>query len=290
MTTIDTEGRRGRGIAFVSLGALGFSASILFNRAIQDLSGPRIAFFRAVAGFLFLTLLTVWYPEARAVRRYRASIGLLIGLGLAVGLTATLYMTALRHTTAALAVLLNNMSAVYVALLAPWLLNEPRPRHTWLSVALALVGMVLIVDPANLEFSAGSWIGLVTSFACGVTYAFTMIFSRLLRGQVGGVTQAWWSTGMAALVAMPFAFGTPLAQVAGNWYWFLALGVFTLGLPYFLYFLGFKDLTAQVGSLVALLEPVLGVLIGMVVYQEVPTVYGFLGIGMILTGIVLVAR
>jgi drug/metabolite transporter (DMT)-like permease len=47
---------------------------------------------------------------------------------------------------------------------------------------------------------------------------------------------------------------------------------------------------AQVASIVALLEPVSGVLIGMLLYGEVPTLLGGLGILMILTSIVLISN
>ena len=288
-----TSGRsRWLGVALVALGALGFSSGIIFNRAITGLSGPEIAFFRALSGFAFFSALLTRYPEALHPRRYRATVPLLIGLGLAVGATATLYMTALRHTTAATAVLLNNTSAVYVALLAPWLLHESRPRFTWVSLALALTGMALIADPARLDLTlrGAGWIGLATSVGCGITYAFTMLFSRMVGGRVGGVTQSWWSVGIAALVALPFTFDAPLSAVRANWPYLLALGTLALGIPYFLFFQGLKRIRAQTVSIVALLEPVTGVLIGTLLYREIPSVAGWIGIALILASIVLISR
>lgn len=288
-----TSGRsRGLGVALVALGALGFSSGIIFNRAIVGLSGPEIALFRALSGFAFFSALLTRYPEGLHPRRYRATIPLLIGLGLAVGATATLYMTALRHTTAATAVLLNNTSAVYVALLAPWLLDESRPRFTWVSLALALTGMALITDPAHLarNLRGAGWIGLATSVGCGITYAFTMIFSRKIGGRVGGVTQSWWSVGIAALVALPFALDAPLSAVRANWPYLLALGAISLGIPYFLFFQGLKRIRAQTASIIALLEPVTGVLIGTLLYRETPSIAGWIGIALILASIVLISR
>jgi len=278
------------GSLFVALGALGFASGIIFNRAITGLNGPQIAFFRALSGFVLFSLFASRDRQTFRVRSYRSAIPLLLGLGVSVGATATLYMTSLRYTAAATAVLLNNTAVVYVALLSPWMLKEVRPRLTWVSLALALLGMVFITDPANIDFHSDSWLGILAALATGVTYAFAMLFSRLLGGRVSGVTQSWWSIGIAALIAAPFALGAPLVAVRANWYWLLALGTLALSIPYFLYFQGLKRVNAQIVSMVGLLEPVCGVLIGMFLFQEIPNALGFLGIGMIFASILLISR
>ena len=277
------------GMLLVALGALGFSSGIFFNRSIAMMTGPQIAFFRALCGFSFFSLLAARDPQAFHVRSYRSAIPWLIGLGVSVGATATLYMTSLRYTTAATAVLLNNTAVIYVALFSPWMLKEARPRFTWVSLALALVGMTLITDPAHIEVGSDSWVGVLTALTTGVTYAFVMLFSRRLGGRVNGVTQSWWSIGIAALIAAPFAVGTSWELVRANWYWLLALGTLSLSIPYFLYFQGLKRLNAQVVSMIGLLEPVCGVLIGIFLFREIPSALGFVGIGLIFASIVLIS-
>ena len=79
----------------------------------------------------------------------------------------------------------------------------------------------------------------------------TMLFSRRLRGRVSGVTQIWWSTGIAALLALPWAFQIPLSTVARNLPYLVALGVVAQGIPYMLYFLGLERVQAQIVSIVA---------------------------------------
>ncbi len=278
------------GVLFVALGALGFSSGIIFNRAIVGLNGPQIAFFRALSGLALFSLIAARDPQTFRVRSYRAAWPLLLGLGVSVGATATLYMTSLRYTTAATAVLLNNTAVIYVALLSPWMLKETRPRFTWVSLALALLGMVFITDPAHIDFRSDSWLGIMAALATGVTYAFAMLFSRLLGRRVSGVTQSWWSIGIAALIAAPFAVGTPWAAVRVNWYWLAALGTLALSIPYFLYFQGLKRVKAQIVSMIGLLEPVCGVLIGIFLFREAPNALGFAGMVLIFASIVLISR
>jgi drug/metabolite transporter (DMT)-like permease len=281
---------RKQGIMLVAAGAFGFSSIVIFTRLITGLSSPGIAFFRALTSFLFFSALLPWFPATLQVRRYRREIIWLVGLGLTVGLTGMLYVYAVQYTTAANAVLLNNTSTVYVALLGPWLLREPRSRYTWLSVGLALAGIVCIANPAALQWESSGFRGIVAATLSGISYTLTMLLSRRLRGRVSGVTQVWWSTGIAALLALPWAFQAPASVVVRNVPFILALGVLAQGLPYMLYFLGLERVPAQVVSIVALLEPVSGIVIGMLVYREMPTVIGVVGIGLVLTSIALVSR
>lgn len=281
---------RKHGMMLVAAGAIGFSSIIIFTRLITGLTSPGIAFFRALTSFLFFSALLPWFPTALQAHRYRHEIVRLVGLGLTVGFTGMLYVYAVRYTTAANAVVLNNTATVYVALLAPWLLREARSRYTWLSMGLALVGIVCIANPAALRWQSSEFRGIVAGTLSGFSYALTMLLSRRLRGRVSGVAQVWWSTGIAALMALPWAFQAPASIVVHNMPFILALGVLAQGLPYMLYFLGLERIPAQIVSVVALLEPVSGILIGMLLYREMPTVVGVVGIFLVLTSIVLVSR
>ena len=279
-----------QGIGLVAAGAVGFSAAIIFIREMRGLAAPTIMLFRALSAFLFFSALLPRHRASLKVSAYRRSLPWLLGLGLAMGLTSLLYTFAVQRTTAANAVLLNNTATLYVALLAPWLLQETRPRYVWLSLALAVTGMICITLPAQGGGRAGSWTGIIAALLSGFSYAFTMLFSRRLRGRVSGVTQVWWGTGVAVLVALPWAWRGPWGAVLANWYWLLALVIISLALPYFCYFQGLKRIQAQVVSIVALLEPVCGVLIGVWVYHEIPSVLGMVGMGMILLSIFWISR
>jgi drug/metabolite transporter (DMT)-like permease len=277
-------------MALVAAGAIGFSAAIIFARSIDGLNAAIITFFRAASAFLLFSLITLKVPRVVQIRRYRSDLPYLLGLGVTMGATAVLYVYAVRTTTAANAVLLNNTAPLYVALLSPWLLNEARPRYTWPSLALAMIGVVLVTGLTGLTPTRGEWTGIGAATLSGLTLGLTLLVSRRLGKQVDGLIQGWWSTGVAALLALPLALLAPWTAVARNLPLLVLMGVFAFGLPYLLYFFGLRRINAQVGSLVALLEPVSGVLIGALLYQEVPSMLGGLGILLILASIYLISK
>jgi drug/metabolite transporter (DMT)-like permease len=281
---------RGAGIALVVVGAFCFSLAIPFTRWTDGLGTASIAFFRALFGFLFLcTLAGISRQPIRPALR-RAALRTLIALGLAVSATVLLYTYAVQHTTAANAALLVNSAPLYVALLAPLVLHEPRPRYTWHSLALAGIGMVCIANPAQLDIHSNEMGGIVAAALSGLGYGTVMMISRSLRGHVTGLIQNLWSNGMIVLVLLPWAVRAPAQTVLDNLPVLIPLGIFSLGLSYLLYFLGLQRISAQQVSVVSLAEPVFGVLMGLLFFAEVPNALGWLGAGLILSSIVLITR
>ena len=273
-----------------ALGALLFSGGIIFTRAIVGLAAPVIAVVRAVAAFAFFSLWMARRPVQRAWFTERATLGPLIGLGLTLGATAMLYIFALQHTTAANAVLLNNSAPLYVALLAPWFLHEARPRYTWFSLILAFAGVLCVINLAELDVHSGSALGVAAAIISGFSYAMTMLVSRRLRGRVPSLAQVWLGMIVAAFVALPWALTQSWATLAANWHLCVGLGIISLGLPYMLFFQSLQRVPAQIVSVVGLLEPVSGVLIGILLYDEVHGPLGLLGIALVLASIVLISR
>jgi len=278
------------GVALVVIGAFCFSLAIPFTRWTDGLSTSAIVFFRALFGFLFLCSLLTVNREPLHIAAYRPALRTLLLLGLAVSATVLLYTYAVQHTTAANAALLVNSAPLYVALLAPLLLREPRPRYTWSSLALAGVGMICLANPARFDIRSDEMGGIGAAALSGLSYGIVMMISRSLRGRVNGLTQNLWSNGMIVLVLLPWALRAPGHTVLDNLPVLIPLGVFSLGMSYLLYFLGLQRISAQQVSVVSLAEPVFGILMGLIFFAEVPNALGGLGAALILTSIVLITR
>ncbi len=279
-----------QGIALVIAGAFCFSLAIPFTRWVGGLGVLTIAFYRALFAWLFLAGLIARRRGPVQLPADRVTWRALIALGVAVSLTVTLYTYAVLNATAATAVLLVNSAPVYVAVLAPWAVGEPRARLTWLSLALAAVGMVLVADPGQLAITWDSLGGVLAAALSGVSYAVVMLLSRSLRGQVGGLVQNLWSNGTIVVLLLPWAVAAPAATVLDNLTLLIPLGIFSLGLSYLLYFLGLQRVSAQVVSVTSLFEPLFGVLMGLVFFAEVLGLLGWLGGGLILFSVYLISR
>ena len=290
LTTFAASSAQRTGIALVLVGAFCFSLAIPFTRWTDGLGTSTIAFFRALFGFLFLCALAAASHEPLRQALNRSTISRLVPLGLAVSATVILYTYAVRHTTAANAVLLVNSAPIYVAVLAPLVLGEPRTRYTWLSLALAFTGMALMTNPARLDMRSSDLTGIAAAALSGACYSLVMLISRSLRGRISGLAQNLWSNGTIVLVLLPWALRAPGAVVASNLHLLIPLGIFSLGLSYLLYFQGLQRISAQQVSVVSLAEPVFGVLMGLVFFAEIPSALGWIGAALILGSIALITR
>ena len=289
-TSPDGNSTDWRGVVLVAIGALCFSTAIIFTRWTENMGALPIAFFRALFAFLFLCMMLPRSPEPLDFRGYRTAIPRLSGLGVIVSSTVSLYTYSIQHTTAANAALLVNSAPVYVALMAPLLLKEEGSRFTRSSVILAVVGIVLVSEPSKLDIGSDSFMGILAGFLSGITYAVSMMVGRGIRHQVTSFTQTMWTIGITALVLLPSVFSVPGDVMVDNLPVLIPLGIFSLALSYLFLFIGLHRVSAQIASVVLLLEPLSGAVIGLLLFAEVPSVMAALGGVLVLGSIALITR
>jgi drug/metabolite transporter (DMT)-like permease len=281
---------RWQDIARIAAGALFYSLLIIFTRSIQGMETLTITFFRAVFALLFFCILLIWFRSPLKFSQYRPHLWKMLLMGCFMTATASLYIFSIRNTSAANAALLINTSPVYIAFLAPVLLKEARPRYTWISLALLIPGAALITGVMDGGFDTAHLLGNLAGALGGFLFAVVLIFSRSLVGKVDGLTQTAWGALTASLLLLPFGLSTTWGTFTANLPLLAPMGAITLGLAPLMYFLALQKLKAQVVSVVAILEPVFGVLIGVLIFQEALTIPAMLGSVLILASIYLISK
>lgn len=194
--------------------------------------------------------------------------------------TVMLFVAATRLTTAANAIFLQYTAPIYVALLAPWLLKEPSRRSDWLAIVAALGGIVLFfLDRLTL---AGLW-GNILAILSGVSFA---ALAMIMRKERGGAPMQIVLLGniVTAVIGLPFALaaGSPDPR---TWMVLFGLGIVQLGLPYVLYSVAIRRVTALEATFITLLEPVLNPVWVMLAIGERPGRWAAIGGGLVLAAV-----
>lgn len=204
-----------------------------------------------------------------------------IGGAVAYAATVLLYVSAVKMTTAANAILLQYTAPVWVAICGAWFLQERATRLDWLSVAVSLGGLVLFFRE-GLD-SRSLW-GDALAALSGVTIAWMSLF---LRKQKDGspVESVLLGNALAAVVGLPFAFGD--LPDARGWLGLLLLGVVQLGLSYLLYTAAIRRVTALEAMLFSMLEPILNPIWVLLLLGERPGPWAVAGGSLVLGAIVL---
>ena len=190
---------------------------------------------------------------------------------IAYALTVLSFVLATRMTTAANAVLLQFTAPVYVALLGVWFLGERATRVDWVFIVLVISGMVFFfLDQLSLQSLMGNWIGIFS----GLAFGSFIVAMRKARNH-DPLAAIWMGNILAGICAIPAFFqSTP---GAGSWTILLVLGVFQLGLPYYLYSKAVKHVTALDTVFILLIEPILNPLWVFMAIGEVPGMWALIG-------------
>jgi drug/metabolite transporter (DMT)-like permease len=127
--------------------------------------------------------------------------------------------------------------------------------------------------------TAGFW-GNIVALGSGLSYGWLALF---LRRQKSGspLESVFLGNVLAALAGLPFMFGS--VPGASDWIGLVLLGVVQLGLPYILYAIAIRHVSAVESLLILMIEPVLNPLWAFLFLAEVPGRLSLLG-GLIILG------
>jgi drug/metabolite transporter (DMT)-like permease len=207
-------------------------------------------------------------------------------LGLIYGPTLLTYVLAQTYTTTANAIFLQYTAPLYILALSAWLLREKPGLGDVLTLPALLAGIGLILS-AELSFKDGAF-GNAMALVSGVGYALVIMLLRKWRAQDTLVGMAVGNFLLAA-AGIAVACGTPQGFVwpdAVAWAQILWLGVFQIGLAYFLFQAAVRRITAVEASLLSLIEPVLCPLWAWLFVADRPPFASIIGGAVILAGLV----
>lgn len=251
-----------------------------------------IGFWRVLLGLAGLALWGVlgYRDVFRVDRKGWLVVGL--GGGLLVALFEVAYQFGIAGAGVAGAAALLYLAPVMVALVAKPILGEP---VTWLRIALALVVMVgaaMTVMGGHQAESAGPTslaAGVIGGLLAAASYTGTTVLARwaVPRYGVSKVLFLEILGGTVVLgVVLPLAGRPPAppATVAG-WMYVLALAAGAVLLANFFFFSAVKRIEAAPTAVAATIEPVVGALLALLLFQQQLTVLGWVGLAMVVGGV-----
>ncbi|HEU4946289.1 MAG TPA: DMT family transporter [Kribbella sp.] len=301
--TVAPSNRRGLiyiAIAGMAWGTGGAVAAVLFRNT--GLDSVAVSFWRLAGGAAWLAL--TWpllrrLPVERSalLARQLASAPLrlaLTGAGLAIYQLAYFAAVGLVGVAVSTVVALG-AGPVLIAVGARIWLAERLGRRGVVTLAVALVGLVLLVLGGGGAAGSSSVLGTGLAVLSALGYAATTLLSRAMTTGSGGsdpVGNALLGFAIGACALLPFAVWAGLWPTAGNPVvsaTLLAyLGLVPTALAYGLFYVGLTSVSATTASVVALTESLLAALIGVLLLHEPLTSLAVAG-GVLLLGAV-VAR
>ena len=283
--------------------SLVWGSSFLFIKiAVEDLTPLTLVTMRVgigAAGLLLAILLT-----RRKIPRDRSIILKLIFTGLTgTAIPFVLITWGEQFIDSGLAGILNGTVPLFTLAIAHFALADE--RITWLrlgGLALGFVGMVVIFSNDLLAATSqptifetpGSIQGQLAIVLAALFYGVAAVFIRHNLRNVEPLIVAGGSQVVTLIVVAigAFLFEAPLSsQLSGrSWFAIVWLGLLGVTLAFNLYFYVIREWSATRASLVTYVMPIVAVLLGAIVLDEVLKWQAFAGGALILGGIALVNR
>jgi len=252
-------------LALIGITLLWGGTFLIVHQAMRH-SGP-LFFVGLRFGTAALMALPFALPVLRGVTRREWLAGTMIGSGIFCGYTLQTWgLQTIPSSTSAF------ITAAYVPLvpILQWAILRRRPRlASWVGVALAFVGLLLIAAPAEgLSLGRGEALTLASTLAI----ALEIIFISLWAGRVDVARVTFIQLAVTSLLA--FACMVPAGEAAPPFSWIVTLSACGLGLMTALIQLVMnwaqRSVSATRATLIYAGEPVWAGLIGWIAGERLP--------------------
>lgn len=280
-----TEERRG--LLLVALAVVLFSSSpVLIRWAAASLSAYEITAGRSlVAALLVLGLALVRRDRLPG----RSEWPRFAFFGLAAALHFGLYIASLEYTSIAHSLALIYTAPIFVALFSWVVLKEQLNVRQWIGIVVAVLGIALLAG-AEAEVTQRMIFGDLLALGSAICYGIYSIAGRSQKDRYPLFAYA----GVVYLMATLWLLPTAVVNFSeGGYSWpavlsVLALGIFPLGIGHTLYNAALRRVSATYVNIVATQEVTGGIILGILLLNEIPTWNSILGALITLAGILLV--
>jgi drug/metabolite transporter (DMT)-like permease len=261
------------------------SAFVVIRYCGAEFSPGAMAFIRLSVGTIALVAVAAIYrpplPRGRG-------LALVIGYGLLWFAAYTMVLNwAEQHLDAGTAALLVNFAPILVAVFAGLFLGEGFPRPLVVGIVVAFAGVVLIAlggSGVGVNDRLGVGLGLLAA----VLYAAGVLLQKVALRTVNAISATWVGCAVGMVASVPFAgraidelAAAPPVALAGVI--FLGLGPTAIAFLTWAYALNRTDAGTMAATTLAV--PAVAILLSWILLGEVPTMLGFVGGALALSGV-----
>jgi drug/metabolite transporter (DMT)-like permease len=268
-----------RNIVYLHLAVLLFGFAGLFGKWV--LLPPIIIVFGRVFFAAIALIVVAWFTNTLKFPNqwYKYSI-----LGILLALHWISFFASIQLSTIALGLLSFSSFPIFTNVLEPLLLKSPiQIRNIWMSF-IALLGIYWIIPDFSLDNQ--SFIGILYGLFSGLTFSLLSIWNKKLVSDINPLLVALFQDSFACLFLLPGIFFLKSEISYAHIGQLAILGILFTAVAHTWFLKGLKTVSAGKASLIATLEPLYGILGGMLFLNEFPPLNTYLGGILILTGVI----
>jgi len=260
------------GISFMLLSTVFFTLGDALGKWLAA-SYPiiQLAWIRCILGVLVIGLYAVATGRVKQLKTTRPGWHIFRGV-FSIGMILGVFY-GLKNLALAEFVSIMFSTSFFIAILSPWLLHERVNTHSWIVIAVGFIGVLFVLRPTPEHFH----IAHLTTLLTAATGAVLIISSRWLAITESALALNLYLYPLTILAIWYWAIATWVAPSTIDWLLFIALGISsTAALGCLLQAMRFARPTIVVP--LDYVRIIWIILIGYVIWQEIPDPITWIGI------------
>ena len=255
--------------------------------AAAGLTSLQVMMLRGVLSSLILFIF-LYIRDRALLKIHLRDLWMFIGTGI-ISLTffSLCYFKSILEIGTSVAVILLYTSPIFILIMSLFLFGEKINLIKIVALVMTFTGCVLVagIGTGNAITAKGFLIGLCAGFG----YALYSIFSRYALRKYNSWTVTFYTFVFSGLSLIPFVHVEQLPSVMSGKVWIFALGIsiFCTVLPYICYTFGLSGLETGTAAILVTVEPLVGTLIGFLVWGEEVSVSKIIGIVLIFAAVIM---
>lgn len=268
-----------RGALLVASAAVCWSSGALIARLVATTPWTT-SLWRSLFASVFLAAVLSLARRRSIVAQWREGGRPVVAVAACMAMASTCFIFSLANTSVANTLLLMSTSPYVVGLLGWLVLGERVPPRTWLTMGVALAGVVIMV---SRSYGRGGLLGDALAVVMATSFAVATVLVRR-HPEVPMTPAAALATAFTFLLALPLA--TPLDTTPRDLALLAFFGIGQFGVGFLLFMAGARLIPAAQTSLIGMLETVLGPVWVWLVLSERPDTASLAGGALILSALV----
>ena len=255
---------------------------------LVELHPTTITFFRVLIGGLTLIIVSILVKglETFKVNGFFKRL-MILGALLAAGWY--FLFQAMKLIPIGAAVLINYLAPVFVAVLAPSVLDERLEKKIVIAIVLSIIG-VFLISCQGLGSGELSILGIIFGLLAATSYGGFVIYSKQTLAKLSYYTVAMYSYLVSALILSPSLLLIKSPLSLNSLILLFLMGVLNTGVAVTLYLKGLRSLKAQEAATITYLEPLSAIIFGYFMLGQEISIGIILGGALILTSQYLVVK
>ena len=273
-------------LVLLNLGMLFISTSGVLGRYIA-LPPPVSIWVRSLIA-LVLLVLYAYYKKFNFKINWKNHTNAVWWSGFLMAVHWITYFFALQWSNVAIGMLSLFTYPIMTVFLEPFFIPVKLQKMHLILGGLIILGIYFLVPAFDLKNSGtqGLLIGLLSALA----YALRNLILKKHNAMGNGSIQMIYQLGVVVVLLAPVLWLYPDADILSQWPYLFILGAITTALGHTLFLSSFSYFNISTASIMSSIQPLFGVLLGVLFLNEIPTLKSVIGGVLILTTVLIESK